>query len=190
MKILSDVLQKSPIKVKVGTKDGDGFMFCGRFTQEAIDDLDDEIIIKKAKQIAQCESNIGVLERQLTWDGYVYVMNRRFANAIKKAKREAENRGKALTDAEENLLKKEYEPTEAKFAENCVNTENKIERILKKERKIAKSLKNYVSISERKIVESYASIDEPNTTIVLLEGREAGNAWTTEEYENLRRSVR
>lgn len=190
MKVLSDVLQNPPMKVKIGTKDGGGFMFCGYFVQEIIGSLDDEIIIKKAKQIAQCEDNISVLEKQLTWDGYTYAMNRRYANAVKKAKKEAENRGENFTDAEKRVLKKEYEPTEEKFAEHCVDTEHKIERKLKKEKMIANTLKNYASISERKIIEKYASIDEPNTTIILIEGREVGTAWTTEEYENNRRSVR
>ncbi len=42
---------------------------------------------------------------------------------------------------------------------------------------------NFCPIYDREVLETYASILEPNTTIVIFKGREMGKYWTIEEYK-------
>lgn len=48
---------------------------------------------------------------------------------------------------------------------------------------VVREMLNYKRISERQVLATYPSLDEPGTLIIIIDGNEVGNSWTTNDYE-------
>lgn len=146
-------LAESCENVKIGTPAG-GFIYCGDIKKIDYNAIDIKNVIKIATYISNCKV---MIERNIS----------------------------KLNNPEE-----EYEKYISLKADKKRLTYDKwihkLERDLKTKKKGvvngAENLINYISISDREVIETYPSIME-NSTIVIIEGNEVGDAWTTEEYE-------
>lgn len=162
-KTVREVIDLIGDNVKIGTKDGGGFFFCGdkRKFMEKIEDIDIERRARlqhacnkaESTALAMCKAPHAGVEDYLaallknaksvedinpTYDGYIAFVKRR----IDEAKRKAEFAAKKKRQQEE------YQPLE-----------------------------------ERIVIEAYPSVSEKDTTILLVKGGEVGWYWTTDECE-------
>lgn len=180
---INDLITSPPTKMKLGTVDGGGFVFCGDFVPETIEKLDDEIIIKWAITVANAKSRIKTLKASKERGAYKESLEKNKKRCITKAKSEAKEEGKTLTDAEIDKISEEWTFTEERYEAHLVNTDRKIKSAEKTLHSTVRKLKKFDSIANRDIVEKYHSITEPDTEIVIITGRERGEVWTTKEYE-------
>lgn len=139
--------------VKIGTPAG-GFIYCGDIKKIDFNAVDIENVIKVANYISNCKV---IIERN--------------TNKLNNPEEEYEKYLSLKADKKRLTYDKWI---------------HKLERDLKTKKKGivngAENLINYISISDREVIETYPSIME-NSTIVIIEGNEVGDAWTTEEYE-------
>lgn len=146
-------LAESCENVKIGTP-ADGFIYCGDIKKIDYNAIDIKNVIKIATYISNCK-----------------VMIERNTSKLNNPEEEYEKYISLKADKKRLTYDKWI---------------HKLERDLKTKKKGvvngAENLINYISISDREVIETYPSIME-NSTIVIIEGNEVGDAWTTEEYE-------
>lgn len=64
-----------------------------------------------------------------------------------------------------------------------VNLKQAVKRNEESIENILDEMLGYKSVSERKVIATYPSIDEKDTLIIIIEGNEGRGVWTTKEYE-------
>lgn len=153
--------------IKIGTEKGSGFVFCGtkdRFMAE-IEDINYANIDKKQK----------------TYEKAI----RSLKEAIAKPHTDVSDYLKQLEKNATDISK--INPTWEGYQTFVTR---KLESIAKKSAQIdvyKDRANNYIPLEERVIKDAYLSTTqfEPvGTVILLIEGNEAGRAWTTEEFRN------
>lgn len=147
-------LTKSRIgRVKLGANHGSGFVFCGDLSENAVKRADKELVDGYKESKERFRKSILFLKSQpLDYEHF-------------------EKECKKLGEA--NPYRDFHEWRDAKLKE--------IDRRQKVVKAIRAKIRTYESILTRDVVETYPSISEPNTTIVLFEGSELGSYWTIGE---------
>lgn len=169
-KTLMEAIQLTNGQVKIGTANGSGFIYCGNaveFRMKTMLDIEAEYARRTHHQAENAQSKFNRLFADPAADVRAYLNDLAQSCEVK-------------TDIEPNLedylrwLSKRFEQMH-RIAERVVVTAEREEK-----RK---------PIYERPVVRAYPSIDgneEMGTLIMLIDGYETGNAWTTEEYEALK----
>lgn len=145
--------------IKLGMKDGTGFIFCGTTEQlkYKLDELNEEVRKRLEEKVKNAEKRLnGMFVKP--WHVSRY------------AKETYNSTGEFGTVEGYNEWLNGYFD-ELRKAE---------QRIDKARQKLA----DFIPLADRVIMEHYKSIDEPNTFIILISGRENGDYWTTNEYQN------
>ena len=140
--------------IKLGAKGGSGFVFCGKSNALDIEKLNKQIIDKNEKTLAAAHDRYRIVRAK----------SASFNEYVNK------NEDKRCTVEGYRLFLDDH------F--------KKVKTVHKTLRTCIDRVENYTDLSGRKIEESYQSIDEKDTIIVLYEGSEVGEAWTTKEYIN------
>lgn len=130
-----------------------GFLYCGESADIDFDDIDRRVMLAKARTIENYRTRIDEINRALLSPEKAYDIY-----ALK-----------AYTKA------KPYDKWLASMDE---------EKKAKKERmaKVLTDMANYIKMEDREVIDIYPSVME-KADIVIIEGNEIGNAWTTNEYE-------
>ena len=146
--------------IKIGTKNGGGYFFCG----------DKEEFIYNLKDIERSRKS-------------------RLVTAHRKAEANAKAACKAPKAGVEDYLtslfaKNSIENIEPTYDGYVEFVKERMEEVKKKARYVTKKREQseaYKTLRKHEVVEAYASISEPDTTILLIKGNEAGWYWTTDE---------
>ena len=147
-----DLTQSSAGNIKLGAKGGSGFVFCGKANTMNIDRLNERIIDKNENALIKAKSRYRSIK----------------SKSVSFDDYASENQGKPFTiEGYRIFLDEHYK---------------RIKTAYKTLLACAERVAYYTDLAGREIVESYKSIDEKNTIIVLYAGTEVGDAWTTEEY--------
>jgi hypothetical protein len=141
--------------VKLGAGGGSGFVYCGLLRNADFEGINRQIIARNHKTLESAKRRYrGHIHRDVSAPAYV---------------RECEKHGVVATfDG--------YMKHLGQYFDQVKTTKKTIECYEKK-------IEEYTNIEDRKVIEQYNSILEPNTIIILFEGEEQGEAWTTKEYE-------
>lgn len=145
-------------RIKVGTVDGYGFFFCGTTTElkETVADLEEELRddIRRYADEAKKKFN-NHTRRDTSPSGYA---------------------GRAYKRSGRPATREDYD----EFVDNYFKElKQKFDAMKEAERR--RDVRT--PLSERKIVETYKSISEDNTWIVIITGEDVGKYWTEEEYK-------
>lgn len=140
-------------RIKLGACDGGAFVYCGDIDNMSIEELDKKIL---------------------------YSFNR--------TKMNAKIRINALNEKpyEDWLKTQQINGTPESMCDYESYLSDRTRRIESAKRTLkdyTQRLKTWRSVGDREIIDVYDSILEPNTKVVIYDGRERGTAWTTEEYE-------
>ena len=150
-----DLAKSSIGSIKLGSKDGSGFIFCGKAYSLDVEKLNKRIISKNEKALAKAKSRYRLLRsKSVSFDEY------------------ARKNGGECRSVEGYHIFLDEHYKEVKTAYNTLIT-------------CADRVANYTDLAGREIVDSYKSIDEKDTTIVIYAGTEVGEAWTTQQYEEI-----
>ena len=177
-----ELLQHTHFKVKLGAIDGSGFFFCGNLTGVNTEDLDETILTGLEKALESSERNLQALKN--TNQSY-----KQFEEEQSKAKRTAiakivdEQHGKPLTEEQKKEINNKYEISRITHRKWKNDITNRIDRVKTSQKTLRRDISNFTSIKDREIVRFYPSVDEPETYICIIKGREKGFAWTTDEFE-------
>lgn len=162
------------IKCKLGASDGSGFVFCGNMKTLDIDDVDEYIRNSYLRSLEIAKETIQQLSKKNTsYKAYSEEIEQKKARALKLADGDPKRIAKIEEDFNPSTL--EHHKWKAEILK-------KLEYSKGVRKRVNKRLNEYTSIATRKVVETYKSIDEPNTIIILYDGNERGRAWTTKEY--------
>ena len=145
-------------RIKVGTVDGYGFFFCGTTTElkEVVADLEEELHDECRRIAEDTKKRFNAFTRRDTSpSGYAGKAYRRSGRP-------------ATYEEYENFVKGYFKELAVKY-----NTMKEAER-----RRDVRT-----PLSERKIVETYKSISEDDTWIVIITGEDVGKYWTEKEYK-------
>lgn len=146
------------MNVKIGAKDGSAFFYCGTLTRlkYSFDIIDDNL---QNWYMQRVEDTKAKLQRALNreWSPSVYASCR--------------YRRSGTVGTYEEYMK----AVQAYFAE--------LEKIRREHISAKEKCQNREPLYLRTIYEFYPSIDEPNTTIIIITGDEPGKYWTTNEYK-------
>lgn len=164
--------------IKLGTKDGSGFIFCGR--NIPFDDLDVESVERRSMQIADHNKRLTATEAKRKtpkpqYDKYVTAEFDKYSNNTKNA---------LSFDKWYDLG--EFQPYDDWLIAFLDNLRKNEASLTNRKSLLIQELINYTKMKDRIVEEIYKSITEPNTLIVIIQGTEMGDAWTTEEYERSR----
>lgn len=165
---LTEVVKMHEGRVKVGTIDGGAFLYIGECS-----DLIDKLTLLDIEYEEKYETAV---DRQ--WKGYRWMLGKPGADATAYIK--------SLTRGcdEEELLN--IEPTIDGYLEFIDKRFKEIREKPDKVRTAIRRRDERVSLYHRKVVDAYPSIDAEEgegTAILLIEGNESGEYWTTNEYE-------
>ena len=158
---LKETLKRLNQNIKLGAGGG-GFIYCGQSADIECDVLDKRNIVKRSNSIT---------------------------NGITKV-RQAKDRLKDPTKScgRYAVHTADLGNTPVSFEKWQERQHKEIETELDKIDRNVAELIAYKKVAERKVTEMYKSIDEENTVIIIVEGTDAGGAWTTEEYRDIERS--
>lgn len=164
MSTLKEVIEQTDgnYNVKVGTKDGAGFVYCG--------------------SIMELREGMGALENRIA---------AKYRTRVKNAKAHL-NQTFVDTPTLGKYCKKQYKETgefgtlEGYYA-SLPEYFEKLEKAKASLERAETALEKHIPFGDREIAEVYKSIDEPNTAIILVQGSETGDAWTTDEYKEKER---
>lgn len=163
---LDDLLEGYDGPVKIGAKDGSGFIYCGLLKDLNAEDVNNELIGAAADGIKYQDERLDIIRRNgANLSAY-------FDKMISDAKREN---------------KKELPPFH--IGDYITYLEKRVERMAYHYAQ-AEELRDYIRklkpFLKREVVEMYESIDpdDPDTMIVIVEGVERGESWTTGEYKS------
>lgn len=143
-------------RVKLGCKDGSGFVFCGDLTEEILSKVNRRELKKEKKYLSDLEKK---LEGTLASGGTVQQY------ATTKFRKEG-----SCGDAEDFMV----------FLDKYLK---QIERMMSLIESHKERIRTWQRIADRFIVELYPSVAEEKTLIVLIEGDIQGDFWTSEESE-------
>lgn len=185
---IEQLINTFDIKVKLGAKRGSAFVYCGRIGNLDVDGLDTAIVEGYKLQIQKLKSSIKTnMERPKGYKDYKAEQERTLGRKLSALEKELEQKGETAKEEirkEIEELKEEYTPTRIGYRKWHNAITKRIETSKRTKEKIEKRLENFTSIANREIVDIYKSIDEEDTFIVIYDGTETGNAWTTEEFES------
>lgn len=163
---LADLLEGYDGPVKIGAKDGSGFIYCGLLKDLNAEDVNDELIGAAADGIKYQDERLDIIRRNGA------NLSAFFDKMISDAKREN---------------KKELPPFH--IGDYITYLEKRVERMAYHYAQ-AEELRDYIRklkpFMKREVLDMYESIDpdDPDTMIVIVEGNETGPAWTTSEYQS------
>ena len=163
---LTELFDNGVRNFKIGCKDGSGFVFCGGLELGKI-----RALSAKAYSSAVREE---IRRRE-------YVLNgdqNRMRIIIEALKRNAtafiEEYGRTV-------------PSPDQLVKWWMDAEKDAAKQLKYNQQRAKNLKNRIQSWKdypyREVIEFYPSMTEPNTMIIIIDGEEQANAWTTQEFK-------
>jgi hypothetical protein len=169
--------------VKLGSKDGAGFIFCGKL--EDLVPLDGNF--RKA-QLSKFRSALATAEERLAhfeedWDNYREGRIFAFRNARKTCLEESG------PDFEPKAFPKDKYPDEEAFAKHVDEVEKpgKLKTRQTRVNKYRNAIENYTDILDRPVVDAYESLianeDGSHDLIIIFEGVESGPWWSRDEYE-------
>lgn len=178
-----ELIDKTKFRVKLGAKNGSGFVYCGRIDKLDIETLDKLIQISYRDTIARAEATINTLTKKpKSYKAFSEEMmkkkNARVAKYIK------QNGDKPLTEDQKVELEEEFTISRLYYNRWLGNINRKLETAKTTKKLTTRRLNNYTTIKNRSIVDCYPSVLEEGVTIVIYDGDERGPAWTTEEYES------
>lgn len=146
------------LTVKVGTEGGSGFFYCGRVAdlKENFEEIGENLLQIDKDRVTETENLMKRIKaKNIAPNEWVTAMYRR--------------KGEFGTfDGYMEMLKQWF---------------TDLEKVRIRLLDAKEQLKEAKPLSERTIVDAYKSIDEKATLIIIIEGRENGQFWTTEEYE-------
>lgn len=163
---LAELLEGYDGPVKIGAKDGSGFIYCGLLKDLNADDVNDELIGAAADGIKYQDERLDIIRRNGA------NLSAFFDKMISDAKREN---------------KKELPPFH--IGDYITYLEKRVERMAYHYAQ-AEELRDYIRklkpFLKREVLDMYESIDpdDPDTMIVIVEGVERAEAWTTGEYKS------
>lgn len=146
--------------VKIGTKDGSGFFYCGPLT-DFLADLDGW----ETKLFEQLKKAVALSEKQL----------RSAVNTLPEPKAYAER-----------MIRERMQPFNLTLQGYLNLLQDGFANVNRKKKSLdaaSLALKKRKDLRKRHIEETYPSQTEKHTTIVIIEGSERGLYWTIKEFE-------
>lgn len=177
-KTIQEVISEYNLKIKLGAKSGSCFIYCG-YTDEVDGDILDTTILSMYKRsLTYVEKNIRVLSaKPKTYKAFVDEVKKNKEKALRSKKKKG-----PLTSAERSEIEKQFDVSRDAFNKYLRATQNSLNKAKDKKQELNQKISTYTTIKNNKIVDCYKSIDEPNTFILIYEGKDRGFAWTTEEF--------
>lgn len=152
-------LLETDLKIKLVTNKGSSFIFCGYAKDMDLDKMDREILESYNRLLDNARRKVKTLSsKPLTFDVFL---------------KEMEKKG---TSKNTPLTKTGHKAWKEKIKRSIDTANNTIKANEEK-------LKFFTPLCGRQIVDTYPSIDERNTHIVIFEGCENGKYWTTKECQ-------
>lgn len=169
--------------VKLGSKDGAGFIFCGRLSE--LEPLDGNY--RKA-QLSKFRTALKTAEERLAhfeddWANYREGRIFAFRNAWKTCLEESG------PDFEPKAFPKDKYPDEEAFIKHIDEVEKpgKLKTRQTRVNKYRNAIENYTDILDRRVIECYESCfandDGSHDLIIIFDGVESGPWWSRDEYE-------
>ena len=173
MKFVKDYLDSSRY-IKLGSKDGAGFIFCGKLKDFL--DISDEMSIRQQSILR---------DRKLKAEEVMGEFDFRWNHSYKPgAEKVYDLKMDEYKDKPEAAFLKKH-PTKEAYVDAV--HESKYKACLKRLNKATKALEGYTPILERPVVETYNSelinCHGERDLIVIFEGMEVGPWWSLDEYE-------
>lgn len=159
---ISDLIEQTNLKVKLGAKQGSAFIFCGNIGNIDCDSLDEDICNQYRRNIKSATGSIQALK--------------------KKPKGYQDYEREMIAKQEKDKI--EYEISKDGYRRWFNELSRRMQTLRETKSKNERRLKGFTTIRGRQIVEIYKSVDEEDTYIILYDGIENGNAWTTAEFES------
>lgn len=163
---LAELLEGYDGPAKIGANDGSGFIFCGPLKDLDPEDVNNELIGAAADGIKYQDERLDIIRRNGA------NLSAFFDKMISDAKREN---------------KKELPPFH--IGDYIAYLEKRVEKMAYHYAQ-AEELRDYIRklkpFMKREVLDMYESIDpeDPDTMIVIVEGVERAEAWTTGEYKS------
>ena len=154
---LAEMIGKYDLNVKIGCKDGNAFVYCGRLNELDLKEKDYDLMNALIASATNCNKELTAIKNKLKNPDTEY---QRYVEKMKAKELPYKPYGEWV----EGLRKSKIKCEESK--------KGVLTRML-----------NYKKIGGREVVETYRSITEANTKIIIIEGDDIGEAGTTEEYE-------
>lgn len=163
---LAAVLEGYEGPVKIGTKDGAGFIYCGLPKDLVAQDVDDEMIGEAAGNIQYQDSRLNIIRKNgANLSSYLDKLVKD-AQREKKAELPEFSIGDYLKYLDDRMRRMRFHYAQGQALREYART--------------------YKPIMDRQVADMYESIDadEPDTMIIIVYGGEHGPAWTRSEYES------
>lgn len=146
--------------VKIGTKGGSGFLWCG--------------------EVAKAKTDMTAIENRV---------KAKYRTRLKKAKAHLSQMfTECPTVGRYAKTKYRYTGEFGSFEDYLASLPDYFSELEKAKAKIERAeerLANLVPLGDREVIDAYMSISEKDTAIIIVEGNESGDAWDTEEFERL-----
>lgn len=180
---VSDLIDKTSLKVKLGSEGGSGFVYCGYIDEIDVDGLDKAICDSFEATIDKCEITIkNLTNKPKTYRAFVDEMTKK--KQYRASKYIKENKEKPLTKDQIEELETEFDTSRKSYMIWVNNLKRRLETARTTKHTTKYKLAHFTTIRSRSIVECYPSFTEEDTTILLFKGSENGKYWTTDEYES------
>lgn len=171
---VGEMLTTCSLKVKIGSREGGGFVFCGNVAEVDLVGIDREIIDDMKASRSRAQREITYLKnRPKDFETFVSEMERKRKQYARKL-----GGGQSAIDS----VKEEFPTSPEAHKKWKQGFLDNLKKAQSRKRKLDTEIKKFKSIGHRKIIDAYESIDEKDTTIVIFEGHERGSYWTTKEY--------
>lgn len=163
---LATVLKGCEGPVKIGAKEGAGFIYCGLPKDLVAQDVDDEMIGEAAGNIQYQDSRLDIIRKN----------GANLSSYLDKLVKDAQREKKA-------------ELPEFSIGDYLKYLEDRIRRMrfhYAKGQALREYVRTYKPIMDRQVADMYESVDadEPDTMIIIVYGGEHCPAWTRSEYES------
>lgn len=160
---IGSVLEGYEGPVRIGAKDGSGFIYCGKLSDMNAKEIDDEIAGR--------------------WYDLVTLNQRTVANYSKAGAPFRAYTAGVVQDAQAAGRDELPEFSLAKYLEYIEYQYSKLRKSYKRLRDLEKYQADAKPIMKREVVEAYDSVGEAGVMIVIVEGHELCEAWDASEYE-------
>lgn len=179
---ISELIEKTTLKVKLGANNGSGFVYCGHINEIDIDTLDKSIV--DAYKATYEKSLITIAHLTQKPKGYHdFIKERNNRKRSKVARTIKENKGKPLTEQQEREIDKEFDVSQLAYKCWLNELHRKLQTATDTKKSMKRKIDTFTTLRSRKVKDAYKSITEENTYILIYDGSERGFAWTTEEFE-------
>ncbi len=179
---ISEIIEQTNLKVKLGAINGSGFVYCGYISEIDIDSLDKSILDAYKSTYEKSLITIANLtQKPKGYHDFISEITRRKKSKVAKVIKE--NKGKPLTEEQQLEIEKEFDMSQQAYKRWLNALHRKLQTATDTKKSMKRRIDNFTTIRSRKVVDAYNSITEEATSIVLYDGNERGFAWTTEEYE-------